>query len=53
MKICEYCLEAIRSHGEKVTIKDIHYVDEEDEIESRCEYCEECENDTLYEVEWK
>ena len=47
--VCEHCLMAIESReGNLPTIK--HYVDEEDENESKCEWCEEHGFDTLYEL---
>ena len=46
MKLCEHCIEAIRSHGEKVIVLDIV----EDSEEMACEWCEE-DGETLYECE--
>ena len=48
---CKECLEAIKSRGEDIIVK-THYVDEDDEIESRCYWCEEYGFDELYEVEF-
>lgn len=48
---CKECLEAIKSRGEKVSIQK-HYVDGDDEVESRCYWCEEYGFDELYEVEF-
>lgn len=50
MLVCEYCLEAIRSHGERVAVLDTLSVDETDPEESRCEWCEEHGNDQLHEI---
>ena len=47
MYLCEYCIEAIKSHGEKVIVGDFHSIDEEIE----CEWCEE--KDNTYECEFK
>lgn len=49
MLVCEYCLQAIKSHGEPVRSIAIH-VDETDPDESRCEFCEESGNDILYDI---
>ena len=47
--VCEHCLCAIESReGTQAVMK--HYVDEEDEIESKCDWCEEFGFDTLYEL---
>lgn len=47
--VCSHCLMAIESReGNQVTLK--HYVDENDDVESKCEWCEECGFDTLYEL---
>ena len=47
--VCERCLMAIESReGNQATMR--HYVDEEDENESKCEWCEEHGFDTLYEL---
>ena len=47
--VCERCLAAIESHeGPQAQLK--HYVDEEDEDESKCEWCEDNGFDTLYEL---
>jgi hypothetical protein len=49
MWVCEHCLEAIESReGNLATMK--HYVDEDDEIMSRCDWCEEVGFDILYEL---
>lgn len=46
--VCEHCLMAIESReGNQATLS--HYVDEEDENESKCEWCGESGFDTLYE----
>ena len=47
--VCEHCLMAIESReGNLATLR--HYVDEEDENESKCEWCEDTGFDTLYEL---
>ena len=50
--VCEYCLQAIRSRGEKFRSMPI-YVDESDPEESKCGWCEESGNDTLYEISFR
>ena len=34
--------------GKQITLE--RYVDENDDVESKCEWCEECGFDTLYEL---
>lgn len=47
--VCEHCLMAIWSRqGNQATLT--HSVDEEDENESKCDWCEEHGFDTLYEL---
>ena len=47
--VCSHCLMAIESReGNQVTLK--HYVDEDDDVESKCEWCEQSGFDTLYEL---
>lgn len=47
--VCSHCLMAIESHeGHQATL--LHYVDENDDEESKCEWCEETGFDTLYEL---
>ena len=47
--VCSCCLMAIESReGNQATLK--HYVDEDDEEESKCDWCEESGFDTLYEL---
>ena len=47
--VCSHCLMAIESHeGNQATL--LHYVDENDDEESKCEWCEETGFDTLYEL---
>lgn len=47
--ICEHCLYALESHeGNQLTVK--HYVDENNENESKCEWCEDIGFNTLYEI---
>jgi hypothetical protein len=49
MWVCEHCLMGIESHeGDQATLR--HYVDETDAVESKCDWCEECGFDTLYEL---
>ena len=49
MWICEHCLMAIEAHeGKQATME--HYIDEDDEQESKCDWCEESGFDTLYEL---
>ena len=46
MLVCERCLYAIEAHeGKQVTIR--YEVDEENEQESRCDFCEESGFNTL------
>ena len=47
--VCEHCLMGIESReGDIPTVR--HYVDEDDETESKCDWCEEHGFDTLYEL---
>lgn len=47
--VCEHCLSAIKSReGKQATYT--HYVDEENETSSVCEWCEEYGFNTLYEL---
>lgn len=47
--VCERCLMAIESReGNQATMR--HWVDEDDDEESKCEWCEEIGFDTLYEL---
>ena len=47
--VCPRCLMAIESReGNQATLK--HSVDEDDDVESKCDWCEECGFDTLYEL---
>lgn len=49
MWVCEHCLAAIESReGNQATLR--HYVDENDELESKCDWCGESGHDTLYEL---
>ena len=49
MWVCDHCLAAIWSHeGDQVTRT--HYVDEDDDVESKCDWCEDVGFDTLYEL---
>ena len=47
MYLCKYCIEEIKSRGEKVLVGEIHSVDEE----IKCMLCEEI--DDVYECEWR
>lgn len=47
--VCDHCLLAIESReGNQATLR--HSVDEDDDEESKCEWCEEIGFDTLYEL---
>lgn len=47
--VCSHCLMAIESReGNQATLK--HYVDENDDIESKCEWCETVGHSELYEL---
>ena len=49
MWICEHCLMAIESReGNQATLR--HWVDEDDEVESKCDWCEEDGYSILYEL---
>ena len=49
MWICEHCLMAIESReGNQATLR--HWVDEQDDEESKCDWCNEVGFDTLYEL---
>ena len=49
MYVCEHCLWGIESHeGRQVTLP--HYVDEQNEEESKCDFCGEHGFDLLYEL---
>ena len=49
MWVCEHCLYAIEAHeGKQATAR--HEVDEENEQESKCDFCEESGFNTLYEL---
>lgn len=50
LKVCAHCLMGIEAHEGKQRTTEI-FVDETDETESRCEWCEESGNDTLYVLE--
>jgi len=49
LRVCRYCLMAIEAHEGKQAAMEI-FVDEDDETESTCEWCEESGFDTLYEL---
>lgn len=49
MWVCSHCLAAIESReGNQAVLK--HFVDEDDDVESKCDWCEEVGFDTLYEL---
>lgn len=49
MFVCEHCLWAIESReGHQATLS--HYVDEEDECSSKCDWCGDDGFDLLYEL---
>lgn len=49
MWVCSHCLTAIESReGNQAVLK--HFVDEDDDVESKCNWCEEVGFDTLYEL---
>ena len=49
MWVCERCLMAIESReGNQATLR--HWIDEDDDVESKCDWCEEIGFDTLYEL---
>lgn len=49
MWVCEHCLAAIESReGNQATLR--HSVDEDNDGESKCDWCEESGFDTLYEL---
>lgn len=49
MWVCEHCLWAIESReGRLATMP--HYIDEEDNAESKCDWCEQDGFDLLYEL---
>jgi hypothetical protein len=49
MWVCKRCLMAIESReGNQAVLR--HWVDEEDEAESKCDWCEDDGFDVLYEL---
>ena len=47
--VCWFCLQAIESReGYQVTLR--HRVDNEDIVESKCDWCEDTGYDELYEL---
>lgn len=44
--VCDYCLQEIKAHGEKPTIKNIFYYDDN----GVCDWCEDPQNDKLNEL---
>ena len=50
MRVCQYCLQAIESHERRFFYMGGEPVDENDENESRCEWCEEIGNDILFDI---
>ena len=49
MWVCEHCLWAIESREGNLA-RLAHSVDEQDAVESKCDWCGECGHDTLYEL---
>ena len=49
MWVCEHCLWSIESREGHLTTMP-HYIDEEDNEESKCDWCEEDGFDLLYEL---
>lgn len=49
LRVCAHCLMGIECHEGKQATMTI-WVDEDDEQESFCEWCEESGFDTLYEL---
>ena len=49
LTVCKHCLMAIEAHEGKQAVME-RYVDETDETESKCDWCEEYGFDTLYEL---
>lgn len=49
MWVCEHCLWAIESREGRQAIMP-HYIDEEENEESKCDWCEEDGFDLLYEL---
>ena len=49
LRVCEHCLAAIQSREGYLPTLTL-YVDEEDPIASKCEWCEQDGYDTLYEL---
>lgn len=49
LTVCEHCLWAIESREGSQRVLRI-WVDEEDPVESRCDWCEEDGFDELYEI---
>jgi hypothetical protein len=49
MWVCEHCLWAIESREGNLA-RLAHSVDEQDAVESKCDWCKECGFDTLYEL---
>lgn len=47
--VCEHCLYAIESHEGNQAIMP-HYIDEDNEEESKCDFCEEVGFNLLYEL---
>jgi hypothetical protein len=49
MWVCDHCLAAIESReGNQAVLR--HSVDEDDDVESKCDWCEDVGFDTLYEL---
>ena len=47
IRVCEYCLQEIEYHDGKQRYTHV-WVDEDDENESRCDFCKESGFDSIY-----
>ena len=52
MRVCEHCMQAIASRGEKFARGEAIFWDDFDEEDFRCEWCDE-ESDELCEIEFR
>ena len=55
MILCRDCILALRSRGEKIMVSDSpiwEYDSQDPDNTMRCEWCEDEENEELYEVMW-
>ena len=53
--MCKHCIDAIRSHGEKIMVSPLDYFDFDRPDTVICDFCEEelsCDDDEVYEVAW-